>query len=104
MYQVETRSLPIEVQRERPRHFRVAISTNHAVPRVPGPEDSEHTRPADIPQMPDFVRPRQPPGQVAREAVVGVGNHGDAHASDVNNPGSGVPEKILIRLAIARNC
>ena len=83
----------LQQQRRRPEVVRLVVAEHHLQRTAQLFKFHQHLRLADIAEVPDLVRPRQPRRQPGRVAVVSVGEHGDAHAGQTNRfPGDGKTE------------
>jgi hypothetical protein len=71
---------------EWPAWIEVIVAANDDERRSERLEFREHLRFADITEMPDLVGAAEPPGEVRRVAVVGIGDHGNAHVPRLRWP------------------
>ena len=71
--------LTLQFQGHGPARVTVAVAQDDAQRRTQLLELGERRRIAHIAEMPDLIRPAQPPRQRRRVAVMGIGKNRDAH-------------------------
>ena len=83
---VKTMSRPLEQKTFRRETVRVAIPADGMDRRTDGLQLAENSSAADVAEVPYFIRSCEQRGQAVRQAVVGVGDDGNAHGAIVEAP------------------
>ena len=79
--QADEIALSFEIDNPRPLLARVAISAHHMQGALQFVKGQERFLTRYIPEVPDFVRARQPREQMSGKPIVGIRENGNAHAS-----------------------
>jgi hypothetical protein len=87
MLEVKARSFELEIERQWPSHLTVTVSA-HDTNFADALKLQKNYRGAHISEMPNFIRITDPIANTGRQAVMSVGENGDAHATgkEIDSP------------------